>query len=191
VDRWSWTLIYQQSDRRDFILARASGGGTAKMTFAVSNPMECRFIRLTQISDGRELRVEFRLHFVEFFRELLDRPLSRLSAIERKLDMSALDLRFLIREEGSLDGVIWYLTNSHGGNVHETGIVTVTAKTSDPKLKPPETVADVTSYESFSLRRVSGEWICWDFHECAFGRLTTQPGRSICTPGLFRDLTMA
>jgi hypothetical protein len=38
------------------------------------------------------------------------------------------EVEFPLKEANSLDGIIFYLTRKHGGNVHENGIVTITSK---------------------------------------------------------------
>jgi hypothetical protein len=72
-----------------------------------------------------------------------------------------------MKESKSLDGIISYLTQKHGGNVHEKGIVTITSKSvsnDDPKYAP-KNVADLTSDSSFMSKNEPGQWICWDFGE--------------------------
>jgi hypothetical protein len=69
-----------------------------------------------------------------------------------------------MQTDKSLDGIIRHLTNEYGGNVHEKGIVIITAKSCFwDDLK---NVADVTDAESnyFSLNEPD-QWVCWDFHE--------------------------
>jgi hypothetical protein len=61
----------------------------------------------------------------------------------------------------SLDGIISYLTNRHGGNVHTRRIVTVTTNAADPKA--PRHMVDRTRTANVSLE--GGQWICWDFGE--------------------------
>jgi hypothetical protein len=70
-----------------------------------------------------------------------------------------------MKEDKSLDGIISYLTNKHGGNVHEKRIVTITSKSvyqDDPRYAP-KNVADLTSDSKFWSKNDPGQWISWDF----------------------------
>jgi hypothetical protein len=67
----------------------------------------------------------------------------------------------------SLNGIIWYLSKKHGGNVHNAGIVTITSK-SVLKNSPDcalTNLADLTSRSHFDSKQMSGQWVCWDFRE--------------------------
>lgn len=69
--------------------------------------------------------------------------------------------------EDSLDGIITYLTEKQGGNVQETGIVTITSKSvnpDDPRCAVA-TLADFRSDSHFKSQNEPGQWVCWDFHE--------------------------
>jgi hypothetical protein len=65
-----------------------------------------------------------------------------------------------MRKAKSLDGIISYLTKKHGGNVHEEGIVTITAASLVGRCDV-QNVADLTSDSDL----VPGQWVCWDFRE--------------------------
>jgi hypothetical protein len=72
--------------------------------------------------------------------------------------------------DGSLEGIIAYLTKKHQGNVCEKGIVTITSKSLcswDP-CYARKNVADLTSDSHFQSDYQPGEWICWDFGEMRF-----------------------
>jgi hypothetical protein len=72
-----------------------------------------------------------------------------------------------MKEAKSLDGIISYLTQKHGGNVHEKGIVTITSKSvlrDDPDCAL-KNVADLTSDSHFDSKNEPGQWVCWDFGE--------------------------
>jgi hypothetical protein len=71
-----------------------------------------------------------------------------------------------MNEAKSLDGIISYLTQKHGGNVHEKGIVTITSMSvdDDPDYAL-KNVADLTSDSSFESKNAAGQWVCWDFGE--------------------------
>jgi hypothetical protein len=71
-----------------------------------------------------------------------------------------------ISEGTSLEGIISYLTQRHGGNVHEKGVVIMTSKTAcrDPRYAL-KNAADLTSASHFMSRCIPGQWVCWDFRE--------------------------
>jgi hypothetical protein len=62
-------------------------------------------------------------------------------------------------------GIISYLTKLHGGNVHETGVVTITSKSIDDPEVAPQNVADIGQGSTFTSQDEPGQWICWDFHD--------------------------
>jgi hypothetical protein len=81
------------------------------------------------------------------------------------------------RARSFTDGIISCLTQKHGGNVHDKGIVSITSKSvfyDDPKYAG-RNVADLTSDldrnvadftgSIFQSGHEPGQWICWDFHE--------------------------
>jgi hypothetical protein len=62
LDGKSWTEIDRQTNNQDFYV------GYATASFAVSNPGECRFIRLTQTGKNHEDEGDYLfLYAVEFF----------------------------------------------------------------------------------------------------------------------------
>jgi hypothetical protein len=67
------------------------------------------------------------------------------------------------KEAKSLDGIISYLTQKHGGNVEEKGIVTITSKS--VLAGPLKNVADLTSDSDFWSKNQPGQWVCWHFGE--------------------------
>jgi hypothetical protein len=87
------------------------------------------------------------------------------------LQLSHVWLEFPLKEAKALDEIISYLTRKHGGNVHETGIVTTTSKSivSDPSFAL-RNVTDLTSGSCFFSKNAPGQLICWDFHEMRIRR---------------------
>jgi hypothetical protein len=74
---------------------------------------------------------------------------------------------FPMNDDNPLDGIISYLTQKHGGNVHAKEIVTITSRSvwnDRPKYRP-KLVADLTTREWFRSKDEPNQWICWDFHE--------------------------
>jgi hypothetical protein len=75
-------------------------------------------------------------------------------------------IEFPLNEANSLDGIIFYLTWKHRGNVHDKGIVTITSNSiDDDGPKNFSFIADLTSDSFFCSKNEPGQWICWDFHE--------------------------
>jgi hypothetical protein len=64
----------------------------------------------------------------------------------------------------ALDGIISYLTKTHGGNLHDKGIVTVTSKSVGPSYRVQD-VLDLVPVSRFESMNEPGQWICWDFHQ--------------------------
>ena len=75
-----------------------------------------------------------------------------------------------------LDGIIAYLTHECNGNVHEKGIVNVTASGTDDGLVP-QNVVDLKSDHSFRSRYGENQWICYDFKD----RRVTPTGYTVKT----------
>jgi hypothetical protein len=71
----------------------------------------------------------------------------------------------------SLEGIISYLAQKHGGNVHDMGIVTITSKSVKSSMYPASNVADLPTNSGFVSRNEPGQWICWDF-----GEMRIRPG---------------
>jgi hypothetical protein len=80
------------------------------------------------------------------------------------------NFEFPMKIAKSFEGIIWHLTEKHGGNVHDKGIVAMTSKSvwdNNPKY-PPKQAVDLTSELFFESTNAPGQWICWDFHEMRF-----------------------
>jgi hypothetical protein len=76
------------------------------------------------------------------------------------------ELEFPLDDSKALEGIIWYLTQKHGGNVHDRGVVSITAKSvdDDPRF-PMRNVADLTTGSYFWSKNSPGQWVCWDFRQ--------------------------
>jgi hypothetical protein len=75
-----------------------------------------------------------------------------------------------MRKAKSKDGILSHLTQKHGGNIHEKGIVRITSKSVyDHPAHALKNVADVTSDSSFCSKNEPGQWVCWDFGEMRVG----------------------
>jgi hypothetical protein len=59
-------------------------------------------------------------------------------------------------------GIISYLTEQCHGNVHDMGVVTITAKSIDSGF-PVRNIADLDSQDVFRSLNEPGQWLCWDF----------------------------
>jgi hypothetical protein len=90
-------------------------------------------------------------------------------SIARRL-ISRVAIEFPLKEARSLEGIISHLTQKHGGNVHDKGIVTVTSKSvvSGDAWNAQRNVVDLASRSYFWSADGPGQWICWDFHEMRF-----------------------
>lgn len=67
-----------------------------------------------------------------------------------------------------LDGIIAHLTRTCGGNVHDEGIVHVTASsflTTGSQLFDPKNAVELEGTEIFASINEEGAWICYDFRK--------------------------
>lgn len=64
----------------------------------------------------------------------------------------------------ALDGIISYLTRVSGGNVHDKGVVSVTASSVEG-TRVPKNVADLLADTHFNSRDQPNGWICYEFKE--------------------------
>ena len=70
---------------------------------------------------------------------------------------------FVCDQSESLDGIIAYLTRVCGGNVHDKGVVNVTACTIFGSGFWPKNVVDLSSDGEYWCPHAQEAWICYDF----------------------------
>jgi hypothetical protein len=99
---------------------------------------------------------------------------TELSAVRNILDALVADVDrmkrrarqwFTIKKNGSLDGIIASLTRRYGGNVHNQGIVTISASSLLGKDHQGRNAADLNSDSLFCSRNKSDSWLCYDFKD--------------------------
>ena len=74
--------------------------------------------------------------------------------------------QFLYSEAKKLDGIIAYLTRECGGNVHDKGIVDVSASTVPSYVKAhPKNVVDLLTDNCYYSADKENSWICYDFKD--------------------------
>jgi hypothetical protein len=61
------------------------------------------------------------------------------------------------------DGIIAHLTRECGGNVHQRGIVDITARTTYSERWPPYHVAEFGARNFFNSNNEPDQWLCYDF----------------------------
>jgi hypothetical protein len=154
----NWVEIHRETDGR--------GDGS----FAVSNSVECRFVRLTQTSKNSYGSNCLAIYAFEIFGTLKSPsspPVCRPTAVPADRHSNAPEEdTFPLNEDKSFDGIISYLTEEYNGNVHNKGIVTISASDMNNKLDSTRTnVLDFTSTSHFESTNTPNQWICWDFHE--------------------------
>ena len=71
------------------------------------------------------------------------------------------------QETKPLSGIISYLTNEFGGNVHHKGIVNVTASSvhGQEHENQPYSVTELDSQSEFFSNNEKDSWVCYDFRE--------------------------
>jgi hypothetical protein len=78
-------------------------------------------------------------------------------------------------------GLIAHLTAKGGGNVHEKGVVEITASSvaSTSSGYAPRKAANLKTCSHFYSKNHPGGWICWDFKILGIEPTTTRSGRSM------------
>jgi hypothetical protein len=95
-----------------------------------------------------------------------------LNALQNRLDSLVADVDrmkrciaqwFPMNGNGSLDGIIASLTRRFGGNVHDRGIVTISASSLLVSGYSGRNAADLNSDSLFSSSNNADSWLCYDF----------------------------
>jgi hypothetical protein len=165
LDGKNWTEIDRQTGCQRLI----DPWGNSIASFAVWNPMDCRFIRLTQTGKSECFFSSpppddrLRLSAVEFFGTL--RVPNQSSSAKMAVAKTPKIVDCPMTERRRLDGIISYLTKKHGGNVHDRGIVAITASSVVHPRNDAKMAADADFSSWFLSRDEPGQWVCWDFRE--------------------------
>ena len=141
-----WEVVDSREDNSDL------NDSFVTCTFAISAPPSgaFRFVRLRLTGKNHEGNDSLCICALELFGELTDIP----RPVAAPGEFPFYDMR-------PLDGSIAHLTRECGGNVHEKGIVKVTASSCwDGK---PENVVDVELNKEFRSNDSRNSWICYDF----------------------------
>jgi hypothetical protein len=67
-------------------------------------------------------------------------------------------------QQKPLNGIIAYLTQKHGGNVHDRGAITITSTSAQNPSLPLSNLADLDTPNVFCTGNEPGQWVCWNFH---------------------------
>ena len=95
----------------------------------------------------------------------LSDEVTRLKQEEQRLDARLKEIahkEFVYNEAAPLRGIIAHLTRKCGGNVHEKGLVEVTASGVHCGLVPEHAV-ELGSDSEFCSKNKEGSWLCYDF----------------------------
>jgi hypothetical protein len=136
-------------------------------SFAIPNPVESRFIRLTQTEKNHTGDHMLRLDGVEFHGKLYEpKALSAIRSALPELDTFRPLVQCPFIEETPLNGIISYLTQKYGGNVHEKQIIQISSKSFAPEpWLHLRSVATLVLLLGFASEPGPDQWVCWDFHE--------------------------
>jgi hypothetical protein len=155
LDGETWTEV----DRHD--LDRNSRQACPAVSVALSNPVECRFIRM-ELTHERLVRrlvycagVFIPSTAVEFFGTL---------CISQQANKSPSELELPMIRQGPEEGIIGYLTERHGGHVCSLDLVTLTSKSENRSAFNPANLASLHPRGRFWSSNEPGQWVCWDFH---------------------------
>jgi hypothetical protein len=88
----------------------------------------------------------------------------RFGVFPEAADGRVLHRSFFPSAEGSLDGIIAYLSRESGGNVHDRTIVELTAKTVDGS-HPAKCAVDLKSDNYYESEDKPDQWICFNFKD--------------------------
>ena len=137
---------------------------------------DLRFTSLFEFIYFEYLSIDRLNNFISFVSEhLLEnincgiwRQICRRFILETKLKNPRMSPRieFFYSESKPLDGMIAHLTRKCGGNVHDKGIVNVTASSVRDSSYSPKHAVDLGNQHSYySSNNESQSWICYDFKE--------------------------
>ena len=93
---------------------------------------------------------------------------SKLEELGQKSTPSGGKLRswvFPYVKERPFDGIIAHLTREYGGNVHDKGIVAVTASSVGDPRYPAKNAADLSAYNWFVSGDRANSWLCYEFKD--------------------------
>ena len=164
----SWTEIDRRANSEDLRSKHAT------VNFTVPHvPSEgFRFVRLRQTGKNHWNRCVLCLDSLEIFGTLFNAKLTETNlhqteVIDDKLKKRVLQplkqtREFAYDNTKKLDGVVAHLTRECGGNVHDEGIVNVTASSYTEYAK---NVVDLGANSYFYSKNEQNSWICYDFKE--------------------------
>lgn len=92
---------------------------------------------------------------------------SQVASLARRVDelvATPRTLQFRYTREPMFDGIIAYLTRRCGGNVHDNGIVEVTASSCENGF-PPRNAVDLYTMSEFHSNSAQDSWLCLDMKE--------------------------
>jgi hypothetical protein len=96
-------------------------------------------------------------------RSRLALPISPQSSNDRSIIKYSRSLEFIPSSTAPLNGIIAYLTERCGGNVHNRDVVSITASSNGGPRYLETNVADLTSDNDFESQDSPNSWICYDF----------------------------
>jgi hypothetical protein len=70
---------------------------------------------------------------------------------------------FRLQQSSPLSGIISHLTSKHGGNVHDRGIVAVTASSCNGSSYLAKYAVDMNETATFGSVNSPNQWLCYDF----------------------------
>ena len=96
--------------------------------------------------------------------EGLARDLAQLKRNEKETTRVGQRKEFFYDESKKLEGIIAYLTREYGGNVHDKGIVNITAS-GVTDGREPKNVANLGKDGDYCSKNEQNSWICYDFKD--------------------------
>jgi hypothetical protein len=136
-------------------------------SFVLSEFVRFEFVSVNQIADFVESSFSF---LVEFNREIWRSIAHRLiipvlldDVRDRGIERAGF-VPIPFRAEAPLQGIVRYLSEKCGGNVHAKGVVRITAS-SESRWTPAQYLLDLDSENVFNSMGQQDQWFCYDFKD--------------------------
>jgi hypothetical protein len=175
IDGIGWTELNRQRNSDEL------NSRSVIRSFSISKSIECRFIRLRQTGKNHANNDILAFYHLEIFGSLRECAASRTASVApvgsdppsvpRSRSSSVVVDRtvteIVVNSSRPLDGILSHLERKHEGNVHDHGILTITASSvfrDDPQYSS-KNLGDPGTVRVFSSKNEVNQWVQWDFHE--------------------------
>jgi hypothetical protein len=171
---WSWTELDRRTNNGDL------NNWLAIHSFSIAKSVEYRFIRLRQTGKSHESNDMLAFSHLDVFGSLREcAGVATLSVAPGKSDphpvpsltsSSAVDdhtrTELLVNPAKPFERILSHLSQMHGGNIHEKGIVTITSSSviDNAPCHSPNNLIDLNIQRVFTSKNEPNQWVQFDFH---------------------------